>query len=181
MILPLTRLVGGRQDGKGRLRRGGGWCWRPSQGRDPGGGFCFSDKYSAIFIIKEYISIYSLFLPALLRYNWHITLRKFKLYNVTIWYMYTLQNDYNMGGFWKWDWHIADVVSQTEHTQPLGEMSPTPFCSSGKELGCTVLSQCRRTSTGCFLCAFLFTPHGNPVRWDFSHLFGKAGNRVMEG
>ena len=32
--------------------------------------------------------------PALLRYNWHIPLYKFKVYNVTIRYTYILQNDY---------------------------------------------------------------------------------------
>ena len=32
---------------------------------------------------------------ALLKYNWHITLCKFKVYSVVIWYMYILQNDYH--------------------------------------------------------------------------------------
>ena len=31
------------------------------------------------------------FFPALLRYNWHITLCKFKVYSVLIWYTYILQ------------------------------------------------------------------------------------------
>lgn len=33
--------------------------------------------------------------PALSRYNWHITLFKYKLDNVLIWYLYILQNDYH--------------------------------------------------------------------------------------
>lgn len=33
--------------------------------------------------------------PTSLRYNWHGTLCKFKLYNMLIWYTYTLQNDYH--------------------------------------------------------------------------------------
>lgn len=38
-----------------------------------------------------------LFFPstALLGYNWHIALCKFKVYGVIIWYMYLLQNDYH--------------------------------------------------------------------------------------
>ena len=36
------------------------------------------------------------FTPALLRYNWHITLCKFKLSNVLIWHTYILQNAYNL-------------------------------------------------------------------------------------
>lgn len=32
--------------------------------------------------------------PDLLKYNWHIKLYKFKVYNVLIWYTYVLQNDY---------------------------------------------------------------------------------------
>ena len=32
---------------------------------------------------------------ALLRYNWRITLRKFKVYNVMVWYMHILQNYYH--------------------------------------------------------------------------------------
>ena len=32
--------------------------------------------------------------PALLRYNWHIILSEYKVYNVVIWYTYILQNDY---------------------------------------------------------------------------------------
>lgn len=30
-----------------------------------------------------------IFSPALLRYNWHLTLWKFKVYSMVIWYMYT--------------------------------------------------------------------------------------------
>ena len=33
--------------------------------------------------------------PALLRYNWHVTLCKFKVYSVMIWITYILQNDYH--------------------------------------------------------------------------------------
>lgn len=35
-----------------------------------------------------------LFFPALLRHDWQITLYKFKVYNVTILYMYILRNGY---------------------------------------------------------------------------------------
>ena len=35
------------------------------------------------------------FFPALLSNNWHITLCNFKLYNLLIWYIYILQNDYH--------------------------------------------------------------------------------------
>ena len=34
------------------------------------------------------------FFPALLRYNWHIILCKFKVYKLLMWYIYILQNDY---------------------------------------------------------------------------------------
>lgn len=33
--------------------------------------------------------------PALLRYNWHTTLCKFKVYNVMVWYTHILQNVYH--------------------------------------------------------------------------------------
>ena len=36
----------------------------------------------------------SFFFPDLLRYNWHITLCKFKVYSVVILYVYILHNDY---------------------------------------------------------------------------------------
>lgn len=36
-----------------------------------------------------------LFSPALLGYNWHITLYKFKVYHTLIWYIYKSQNDYS--------------------------------------------------------------------------------------
>ena len=36
-----------------------------------------------------------LFPPALLRYNWHITLHKFKVYSVMIWCTYRSQNIYH--------------------------------------------------------------------------------------
>lgn len=37
------------------------------------------------------------FLPALLRHNWQITLCVFKVYSTLIWYMYALENDYRLG------------------------------------------------------------------------------------
>lgn len=37
-----------------------------------------------------------LFFPILLRYKWHITMRKLKVYNITISHMYILQNDYHI-------------------------------------------------------------------------------------
>ena len=47
------------------------------------------------------------FSQALLRYNWHKTLCKFKVYNVMIWYMYMLwNNDHN-----KVSWHIYHLTS----------------------------------------------------------------------
>ena len=39
---------------------------------------------------------FSVFFPSSLRYNWHITLCKFKVYKVLIWYTYILQNDYSL-------------------------------------------------------------------------------------
>lgn len=33
---------------------------------------------------------------ALLKYNWHITLHKFKVYDMMVWYMYKLLNDYHI-------------------------------------------------------------------------------------
>lgn len=35
------------------------------------------------------------FFPALLRYNWRLTLYKFKIYNMVIWQIYILWNDYH--------------------------------------------------------------------------------------
>lgn len=34
-----------------------------------------------------------MFLPALLKCDWHVTLYKFKVYNLVILYMYILEND----------------------------------------------------------------------------------------
>lgn len=42
----------------------------------------------------------------LLRHNWHLTLCKFNMYNVMIWYMYILASDY----------HNKSVISITSHT-----------------------------------------------------------------
>lgn len=42
-----------------------------------------------------YATICNILFPALLRYDWHITLCNFKMSNLLVWYTYILQNDYH--------------------------------------------------------------------------------------
>ena len=58
----------------------------------------------------------------------------------------------------------CDVVSGTEHTQPLGEMSLRSLCSREKEPVGTQLSQCKRTFAMSVPYVPLFNAHSNPSR-----------------
>ena len=53
--------------------------------------FIFSRSVACLLI--HLIIIF--FFPTLLRYNWHITLCNFKVYNMLIWYTYILQYDHH--------------------------------------------------------------------------------------
>lgn len=61
--------------------------------------FFFCWDFSLCLSLQTFFFFSPLFLysphPALLRYNWIITLCKFKEYNIMIWYMFILQHDYH--------------------------------------------------------------------------------------
>ena len=56
------------------------------------------------FILRTIVKIF--FCPAFLRYNYHIKLNKFQVYNVMFWYTCMLWNDYHN----KDSWHISHFM-----------------------------------------------------------------------
>ena len=48
-----------------------------------------------ISLVVHWFGFVSVFPPALLSFDWHITLCKLKVFNVMTWYKYILQNDYH--------------------------------------------------------------------------------------
>lgn len=59
------------------------------------------------FVLGGVSSLY--FFPALLRYNWHIALCKFKVYIMLIWDIYKLQKDYQCF-FWRCSSKLAQQL-----------------------------------------------------------------------